>query len=660
MSVSSPQGPYKGLVPYAEEDAEFFFGREAEREIITANLLASRLTVFYGASGVGKSSVLRAGVAHHLRQRSQRDRAEQGRAEFAVIVFRDWRDDPLAGLSAQLHRAVAPLLPEGATPPSPDPGSLVEILRAWTERLDGDLLIILDQFEEYFLYHGQEDGPGTFAVEFPRAVNRRDLRVSFLVSLREDALAQLDRFKGRIPNLFDNYLRIRHLDREAAREAIEKPLARFNDLRRDTGDPPIRIEPALADEVLDQVQSGHVLLGESGQGGIGSVAGDGDAGERIETPYLQLVMTRLWEAEVQAGSRELRLATLQELGGAERIVRTHLDKVMDALSAQERDVAARIFHHLVTPGGTKIALTAADLAYFTGLPEPSLEAVLRTLSRGDERILRSADAGYEIFHDVLAPAVLDWRRRHLEQQRQEEIRRQEQEQRDREQEQLRREALEQQERTRRRMWRVAGYLGVAFVIGLSGLTAFALSERNEAVEATRRAELARMAESDARADAENSRLRLSDERDAYAEIVRRLGSSNPALVRQAIAALDSTARQLVMLDTAVSPTTQVTPLVYIQFGGAVSRGVLEDLRSQLNRDGFPAPGTERIDRNFSNHVSYFHEEDRDLASTLAGRTRRFFEERGCVLDLNLRHLPTMRARVRRGQVEVWVHTNCPG
>jgi hypothetical protein len=54
-------------------------------------------------------------------------------------------------------------------------------------------------------------------------MNRADLRISFLISIREDVLAKLDAFKGRIPNLFDNYLRIEHLDRDA-RQAIEMPL----------------------------------------------------------------------------------------------------------------------------------------------------------------------------------------------------------------------------------------------------------------------------------------------------------------------------------------------------------------------------------------------------------------------------------------------------
>ena len=45
----------------------FFFGRERESELVAANLMASRLTVLYGPSGVGKSSLLRAGVARRLR-----------------------------------------------------------------------------------------------------------------------------------------------------------------------------------------------------------------------------------------------------------------------------------------------------------------------------------------------------------------------------------------------------------------------------------------------------------------------------------------------------------------------------------------------------------------------------------------------------------------
>src|SRR5581483_10377492 len=63
--------PYKGLASFddTELDARLFFGRDRERETIVANLFASRLTVVFGPSGVGKSSLLRAGVAQELRRR---------------------------------------------------------------------------------------------------------------------------------------------------------------------------------------------------------------------------------------------------------------------------------------------------------------------------------------------------------------------------------------------------------------------------------------------------------------------------------------------------------------------------------------------------------------------------------------------------------------
>jgi tetratricopeptide (TPR) repeat protein len=414
--------PYKGLMPYEEEeaDAQFFFGRESEREIIIANLMASRMTLLYGTSGVGKSSVLRAGVAFRLRQLARQNIAELGSPEFAVVVFRDWRDDPIVGLTSQIHESLRQLLSDRRIEPETS-ASLAQTLQAWTERIDGDLLIILDQFEDYFLYHEHEDGEGTFALEFPRAVNNPALRVSFLISIREESLAKLDRFAEDIPQLFDNRLPIEHLDREAARDAIEKPKNEYN--RVHAGEEPVVIEEKLIEEVLKQVETGQVIIGERGRGVVKTDAAD----PRIETPYLQLVMKRLWEDEMRLGSRVLRLETLSRLGdpehsGAENIVRAHLDAAMDAFSDEDKDVAANVFHYLVTPDVSKIALTATALASYGQKPLIQVTPLLDRLCTSETRILRPVPGPpnqpdkqrYEIFHDVLAPAILDWRRRHVQ------------------------------------------------------------------------------------------------------------------------------------------------------------------------------------------------------------------------------------------------------
>jgi hypothetical protein len=120
------------------------------------------------------------------------------------------------------------------------------------------------------------------------------------------------------------------------------------------------------------------------------------------------------------GSRRLRASTLLELGGVQEIVRDRLERRMAALGAAEQDVAAAVFQFLVTPSETKIAWSAAELAEFSELPEKTIAPVLATLSAVDARILRPVPSPpgvvatrYEIFHDVLAVPIRDWRVAHV-------------------------------------------------------------------------------------------------------------------------------------------------------------------------------------------------------------------------------------------------------
>ena len=123
MSQSLPEAsPYKGLTYYSEQDAGLFFGRTQERGIIAANLLSKRLTLLYGPSGVGKSSVLRAGVVNYLREMARQNLAKRGTPELTAVVFNEWRDDPLPLLSQQICEAVSSAT-GGAEPgiqPEPD------------------------------------------------------------------------------------------------------------------------------------------------------------------------------------------------------------------------------------------------------------------------------------------------------------------------------------------------------------------------------------------------------------------------------------------------------------------------------------------------------------------------------------------------------------
>src|SRR5215208_4431281 len=146
QQVAAPPSPYKGLAPFEDSpvDALFFFGRERESEIVTANLLAYRLTVLYGASGVGKSSLLQAGVAHRVRRQGE-----------DVDIFNTWSGDAASSAVSQVRAEL-------------DPGR--------------ELYVILDQFDEYFLYH---DAADRFARELAELVTDPALRINVLISIRD-------------------------------------------------------------------------------------------------------------------------------------------------------------------------------------------------------------------------------------------------------------------------------------------------------------------------------------------------------------------------------------------------------------------------------------------------------------------------------------------
>jgi WD40 repeat protein len=473
VAQAAPAGPFKGLTPFddTDRDAVLFFGREREREVIAANLLASRLTVLYGASGVGKSSVLRAGVAHHLRAMARRNLETRGHPEFVVVVFDSWTLDPMAALLDAVQTELVEVFgPELA--PSERAATPTDTLHEWTGRLDCDLLLVLDQTEEYFLYHEHEEGPGTFAGELPDLVTRPGLRVSALLAIRDDALARLDRFKGRIPNLFANYLRLDHLDKRAGRAAILGPIEQYNALAQPASR--AAIEPALVETLLDETTTGRVSLGARGRGVVRQSGGRA----RVEAPYLQLVLHRLWEEELAAGSTLLRLETLERLGGANEVVRTHLERALEEFPTADKDIAADVFSHLVTPSGAKIAHGLHDLATYAHVGEDRLEPIVSRLVH--ERILRpvakrangstngaAEEAPYEIFHDVLGEAVLDWRTRHESERR----------------------VAEERAESDRRHRRTLAVLAIAFVAlaAMTTVAAYAVTKRNEAHEQAARA-----------------------------------------------------------------------------------------------------------------------------------------------------------------------------
>ena len=311
--------PVRGLAAFedSELDALFFFGRERDTEIVVANLIASRLTVLYGPSGVGKSSLLLAAVARSCasfprsRSSSSSRTGAMTRPERSPAPSPTWRGSRLASWST----------PSSARRPA------------------HDVYLILDQAEEYFTYH--DDGGRLRSGARRRSSTGRCASTSSCRCARTRSRGSTGS-RADIPSLFANVLRLDRLDRAAGRAAIVRPLERWSELEGEQ----VVAEDVLVERVLDGVGAGRIELGP---GGLGLVEGNG-GGRGIEAPYLQLVMQRMWDVERASGSSTLRASTLEELGGAGQVVADHLERAIEALTpgtAGDRGPAVRPPRHAV-------------------------------------------------------------------------------------------------------------------------------------------------------------------------------------------------------------------------------------------------------------------------------------------------------------------------
>ncbi len=96
------RSPYPGLRPFEADERELFFGREEECAVLVDKILAHRLTLLFAASGVGKTSLLRAAVVPRL--------CDPEAEHLDAVVYRDWVEEPVAGLRPAARRATRHLV----------------------------------------------------------------------------------------------------------------------------------------------------------------------------------------------------------------------------------------------------------------------------------------------------------------------------------------------------------------------------------------------------------------------------------------------------------------------------------------------------------------------------------------------------------------------
>jgi tetratricopeptide (TPR) repeat protein len=242
------RNPWLGLSSFTEETRAYFFGRDAEVAELARRVQRRLLTVLFGQSGLGKTSILRAGLVPRLRA--------QGYCPVYVrIDYARGTPEP----AEQIKAAISATARTSGQWTQAGVAVAGESLWEYLHHRDDELrdaqgarvtpLLIFDQFEEIFtLAQGDEFGrarAARFIEELadlvenrpPRALQakfdedesvagrfdfaRSDYRV--LLALREDYLAPLESLKGVMPSVSQNRLRLAPMNGEQALAAVQEP-----------------------------------------------------------------------------------------------------------------------------------------------------------------------------------------------------------------------------------------------------------------------------------------------------------------------------------------------------------------------------------------------------------------------------------------------------
>jgi len=296
--------PYPGLASFTEEDAEYFFGREAEVEQMWRKLEGpARMFAIMGPSGAGKSSFIAAGLVANASPDWGIIRSTPGSAaisSLAGVVARETAGDPDA----------VELLPR-----FDDPDVAVQVLAHWGRKNTHSLLVV-DQFEELFTQNLPEE-QRRFPDLLVRFVLESDIHV--LLSMRDDFAASCNAHESLRP-IFHEMTVLDPPTGANLRRAMVQPAQKCG-YRFEDDD--------LVEEMLAEVE-----------------------GERGVLPLLAFAAARLWEKR----DRETGLLTREayrDIGGVGGALARHAEATIDRIGTDRIAIVRELFRNLVTAEGTR-------------------------------------------------------------------------------------------------------------------------------------------------------------------------------------------------------------------------------------------------------------------------------------------------------------------
>ncbi|MGW6930793.1 nSTAND1 domain-containing NTPase [Lentzea sp. NPDC054927] len=342
--------PYVGLAAFGAQDADRFFGREAVVDTLLARLGRQRFVAVFGASGEGKSSLLRAGLAPRIR----------------AVVFTPGPnpvEECAVRLASHTGRAPGQVYEELLA----DPRNLHRFVRCVSP--DEDLVLVIDQFEEVFTLCSDPARRSRFIEVLLAAVSAPNSRTRVVLGVRSDFYPHCAQYPTLARALTDAQILLGAMTPDELRRAITQPATK-------TG---CSVESALLTTLVAEA---------AGRSGV-----------------LPLVSHALLETWRRRRGHTLTLAGYQVAGGIHGALARSAETVFAALIADQQTVARQLLLRLTALGeGTEDTKRRIDRSEV-----PEMGPVLDVLAGA--RLITLGENSVEITHEALFrawPRLREW------------------------------------------------------------------------------------------------------------------------------------------------------------------------------------------------------------------------------------------------------------